>query len=55
MSKVKSTLELIEEGLACPTCGATWSHKHSYPGNIGGGYWIWEPPSAVEEIEEMLE
>jgi len=42
----KSTFDLIENGEACPTCGATWRHFHIYPPNLQSETikgWTWAP------------
>lgn len=32
----------MSEQERCPACGAWWAHKHTYPGNVGGGgEWFW--------------
>ena len=33
----------------CPTCGATWRHRHTYPGYCGGGSWEWRPDNEYSE------
>jgi hypothetical protein len=43
----------------CPTCGATWVHRHYYPNSIPitdslsrdeyGNYWTWKPYYEKEE------
>lgn len=55
--RVKTTWELMFEGLACPHCGLIRMHKHYYPGPIdtalqhdeNGNYWTWSPRDNEQE------
>jgi hypothetical protein len=43
------TAALVECGLACPACGLTTAHRHSYP---GGGHWTWSPKVTTYRFRE---
>lgn len=50
---IKSTFDLMDEGLACPLCGLTTEHKHRNPWfgvtSAIPEYYTWYPPSHEKE------